>query len=123
VSFWTSTTIESRLRIGEILTQALITLAEYKMFLLEHAMPLSAVFGLLCGLLIARKRLAFALTCCVPVLAILASLLYNEYVIPYTGGGASMWPIALVVCAVPAVACGCLGWAVAQFITRAGKAG
>ncbi|EDY86337.1 hypothetical protein GP5015_1811 [gamma proteobacterium HTCC5015] len=32
-----------------------------------------------------------------PWLALLAAILYAEYVLPYEGGGASMWPIAQLV--------------------------
>jgi uncharacterized membrane protein YhhN len=55
------------------------------------------------------------------VLVILSSLLYSEYFVPYAGGGASMWPIALIVCAIPAVACGWLGCGLGQLVTSARK--
>jgi hypothetical protein len=91
------------------------------MFVLAHASALSTVFGIVCGLFITRKRLAFVITFCVPVLVILSSLLYSEYFVPYAGGGASMWPIALIVCAIPAVACGWLGCGLVQLVTGARK--
>jgi hypothetical protein len=78
-------------------------------FLLDHVMPLSAVAGIACGLLISRTRPGFVLASCIPAFAILATLLYHEYAAPYEGGGASIWPIAFVFVGVPAIACGLVG--------------
>lgn len=58
------------------------------------------------------------LVACAPVSAVLSSLLYNEYFVPYKGGGASMWPIALIFSATPAVICGCLSCALAQLLVK-----
>ncbi|MDB5910766.1 MAG: hypothetical protein JWP34_4880 [Massilia sp.] len=88
------------------------------MYLLNHATLVSTVFGIVCGLLLKQKRLGFALVVCVPVFAILSILLYNEYFVPYTGGCASMWPVALIFCATPAVICGSLGCALAQLLVK-----
>jgi hypothetical protein len=85
-------------------------------YLLDHAMLLSAVAGVACGLFVAGTRRGMALAACIPACAILASLLWHEYVEPYEGGGASMWPIAFVILAVPAAACGCVGCGCGQVL-------
>jgi hypothetical protein len=45
-------------------------------------------------------------------------LLYNEYFVPYQGGGASMWPIALIFTATPAAVCAGLAWTLAQLLVK-----
>jgi hypothetical protein len=57
---------------------------------------LSALAGGICGLIF-RGRHAIILGGAVPWTGLLAWLLYNEYFVPYQGGGASMWPIAQLV--------------------------
>lgn len=79
------------------------------MYLLDHAILLSAVAGIACGLSTSRTRPGFILASCLPAFAVLATLLYHEYVAPYEGGGASIWPIAFVFVGIPAIACGCAG--------------
>ena len=86
------------------------------MYLLDHAMPLSAVAGIACGLSITRTRPALILASCIPAFVILATLLYHEYAVPYEGGGASMWPIAFVIAGIPAIACGCVGCGFGQLL-------
>jgi hypothetical protein len=85
-------------------------------YLLDHAMLLSAVAGVACGLFVAGTRRGMVLVASLSVLAILASLLWHEYVEPYEGGGASMWPIAFVILAIPAAACGCVGCGCGQVL-------
>ena len=41
-----------------------------------------------------KGRFGAILSGLIPWLGLLASLLYQEYFVPYQGGGASMWPIA-----------------------------
>lgn len=41
-----------------------------------------------------KGRLGIVLSGAIPWLGLLAGLLYQEYFVPYQGGGASMWPIA-----------------------------
>jgi hypothetical protein len=94
---------------------------ERGMYLLDHAALFSTVFGIVCGMFIARKRFGFILVLCVPVFTILSILIYNEYFVPYAGGGASMWPIAMIFCAVPAVICACFGCALAQLLVKLRK--
>jgi len=53
---------------------------------------LSVLAGGICGGLV-RGRRAILLGAAVPWLGMLAWLLYNEYLVPYDGGGASMWPV------------------------------
>ena len=78
---------------------------------------LSMLFGLVCGRLIKQKRWAFALAVCVPILATLFILLYNEYFVPYSGG-ASMWPIGLIFVSTPAAICAGLACALAKLLVK-----
>ena len=41
-----------------------------------------------------RGKLGAIAAAAIPWLGLLVWLLYNEYFVPYRGGGASMWPIA-----------------------------
>lgn len=77
---------------------------------------LSALAGVVCGWIIPGRR-AVAWGGAVPWLGMLALLLYNEYFVPYPGGGASMWPIAQLVAGTVAAAVGMLAAAVAR-VTR-----
>lgn len=54
---------------------------------------LSALAGTLSGVWL-RGRRAILVGAAVPWLGLLIWLLYNEFFVPYQGGGASMWPIA-----------------------------
>lgn len=54
----------------------------------------SAVVGLVTARLSRGHRHSAAIAGAVAWLALLVVLLVNEYVMPYSGGGASMWPIA-----------------------------
>lgn len=56
---------------------------------------LSALAGIGSAFLV-NGRKAVLLGAALPWLGVLAWLLYNEYFVPYQGGGASMWPIALI---------------------------
>jgi hypothetical protein len=74
---------------------------------------LSALAGAACGWLLTGRR-AVAWGGAVPWLGMLAWLLYNEYFVPYQGGGASMWPIAQLVAGSVAAVVGALAAAVAR---------
>ena len=54
---------------------------------------LSAFAGSICGWVFRGYR-SVILGGAIPWFGLLAWLLYNEYFVPYQGGGASMWPIA-----------------------------
>ena len=54
---------------------------------------LSALCGALSAILI-KKSWAIYVAGAVPWFGLLLALLYSVYLTPYTGGGASMWPIA-----------------------------
>ncbi|MET0552628.1 MAG: hypothetical protein ABW221_06295 [Vicinamibacteria bacterium] len=54
---------------------------------------LSAIAGLMSATFV-RGPGAIAVGGVVPWFGLLGWLLYNEYLVPYQGGGASMWPIA-----------------------------
>ena len=53
----------------------------------------SILFGITLAYFI-KGRSGKILAGLIPWLGLLASLLYQEYFVPYQGGGASMWPIA-----------------------------
>ena len=46
--------------------------------------------------IMSKGRLSFILSAFLPWVGVLCFLLYYEYFVPYQGGGASMWPIALL---------------------------
>lgn len=50
----------------------------------------------------------------IPWLGMLAWLLYNEYFVPYRGGGASMWPIAQLFAGTVAAAIGVASYSFAR---------
>jgi len=54
---------------------------------------LAALTGGICGWIFQGYR-SVILGGAIPWFGLLVWLLYNEYFIPYQGGGASMWPIA-----------------------------
>lgn len=54
---------------------------------------LSALVGAISGYSI-RSWWAIFVGGAVPWLGLLSMLLYDEYFVPYSGGGASMWPVA-----------------------------
>ena len=54
---------------------------------------LSALAGMVAGAVLKGSR-AVLVGAAIPWLGVLAWLLYNEYFVPYQGGGASMWPVA-----------------------------
>jgi len=53
----------------------------------------SALTGAICAWRL-KGRIALICSAAIPWLGLLSMLLYNEYFVPYQGGGASMWPIA-----------------------------
>jgi hypothetical protein len=54
----------------------------------------------------------------VPFLGTLAWILYGVYFVPYTGGGASMWPIALFFTGWAAALAGLGGYAMGRRLRR-----
>ena len=56
----------------------------------------SAFVGLLTAIYI-KQSWAIYFAGAVPWFCLLAAILYTEYMMPYEGGGASMWPIAQLV--------------------------
>jgi hypothetical protein len=70
----------------------------------------SIAVGLVAARLLAGWRAAAWIAGTIAWLLMLAYLLVNEYVLPYRGGGASMWPIAqlfagTIAAAVAALSC------------------
>jgi hypothetical protein len=55
---------------------------------------LSLLTGAVLGVVV-QGRKAIWLGAGVPWLGVLAWILYQEYFVPYQGGGASMWPVAV----------------------------
>lgn len=53
----------------------------------------SAIVGGLCSYLLNGKK-SYIVAGALPWFGLLAVLMYQEYFVPYQGGGASMWPIA-----------------------------
>jgi hypothetical protein len=68
------------------------------------------VFAFVLALVLQRKgkRLGFSVT--VPVVCFVTFVLFDAYVLPYRGGGASMWPIAILFGAPVALVGGLLGF-------------
>jgi hypothetical protein len=77
----------------------------------------SALIGVICAALSPKKR-AFLFAALVPWLALLAVLLYNEYFMPYEGGGASMWPIAQLFGGTAATIAGLAGALATRLVQR-----
>jgi hypothetical protein len=78
---------------------------------------LSVLAGLVCGWILPERR-SVVWGAAVPWLGVLAWLLYNEYFVPYRGGGASMWPIAQLLGGTAAALIG----TVAASVARAARA-
>jgi len=74
---------------------------------------LSALLGAACGWIIPGRR-TVAWGGAIPWFGVLAWVLYNEYFVPYRGGGASMWPIAQLIAGTVAAAVGMLAAAAAR---------
>ena len=56
-------------------------------------LALSGVAGVLAAILFKGGK-AILIGSAIPWFGLLAWLLYNEYFVPFQGGGASMWPVA-----------------------------
>lgn len=75
----------------------------------------SMIVGITCGYFL-RDRLGFVIAGAIPWLGLLAFLLYNEYFVPYQGGGASMWPIAQLLGGTIAAVAGMCSYSLSQRI-------
>jgi hypothetical protein len=73
----------------------------------------SAATGMACACML-RGWVGVVCSFTVPWLGVLAWVLYNEYFVPYRGGGASMWPIAQFFAGSGAALSGIIGYAIAQ---------
>ena len=57
----------------------------------------SAVVGFLLSYIFKKRKVVGVLTApIIPLLGLLVFLLHQEYCEPYTGGGASLWPVAWI---------------------------
>jgi hypothetical protein len=74
---------------------------------------LSALAGHLCARKLSGWTGALA-AAAIPWFGLLAVLLFMEYVLPYQGGGASMWPIAQLFGGTVAAVVGLLSYAVSD---------
>ena len=63
-----------------------------------------------------RGRKAVLIGAVIPWLGLLAWLLYHEFLVPYQGGGASMWPIAQLFGGTVAALVGACAAAAVRFI-------
>ena len=75
------------------------------------------VFSALTGFICARKlsgRMGAVAAGAIPWFGMLAALLFSEYVLPYQGGGASMWPIAQLFGGTLAAVVGVVSYAVSS---------
>ena len=59
----------------------------------------------------------------VPVVCFVLFVLFDAYVLPYRGGGASMWPIAILFGAPVAAGGGLLGVVIARRFSKSGQGG
>jgi hypothetical protein len=82
---------------------------------------LSVLAGGLCGAFI-RGRRAILWGGAVPWLGMLAWLLGNEYLVPYDGGGASMWPVAQLIAGTVMAVAGGVAAAAVRAVKRRGAA-
>lgn len=73
----------------------------------------AALAGVLCAIFL-RGATAWVMSALLPWLGVLAWLLYQAYVVPYPGGGASMWPIAQLFAGTIAAGVGLTAHAVAH---------
>jgi hypothetical protein len=70
---------------------------------------LSAFTGLICSVFL-KGRIGVICSGVIPWLGLLAWLLYQEYFVPYKGGGASMWPVAQLFAGTIAAAIGIIAY-------------
>jgi len=63
-----------------------------------------------------RGASSWLVACLVPPALFLAWLLVNEYLLPYRGGGASMWPVALAVGGTAAALTSCCALALVKLV-------
>lgn len=75
----------------------------------------SSVIGILTQIYI-RNRFACFLAAFIPWVLFLAFILYEVYFIPYQGGGASMWPIAIIFGGTAAAIIGFIAFKLTKYI-------
>lgn len=80
----------------------------------------SALVGMLVAVYV-KKSWAIYLAGAVPWCGLLAAILYTEYVMPYRGGGASMWPIAQLFGGFVAAGAGVLAFLGIKMFTASAK--
>lgn len=73
-----------------------------------HLLLLALIWGTGMGRWMAKPK-AWLYAGLVPPVALLLWLLASEYLLPYRGGGASMWPLALVFWSLPLAGAGIIG--------------
>ncbi|BCL61968.1 hypothetical protein DGMP_26610 [Desulfomarina profundi] len=65
-----------------------------------------------------KGKIGMILAGLLPWSGVLAAILYQEYFLPYQGGGASMWPIAQMVGGTVAAAAGVVSYNFGVYIFR-----
>lgn len=81
------------------------------------------VLAFVLGLVLQRKGKRLWVSITAPVACFVAFVLFDAYVLPYRGGGASMWPIAILFGAPVVAAGGLLGFLVARRFSKSGQGG
>jgi len=81
------------------------------------------VFAFVLALVLQRKgkRLGFSVT--VPVVCFVTFVLFDAYVLPYRGGGASLWPIAILFGVPVALVGGLLGFLIGHRFWKTRQSG
>lgn len=86
--------------------------------LLAWILPL--LFGVAVGVLLRGQRVWYVAGG-VPLLWVAGIILYQEYMLPYVGGGASMWPVALLFAGSTAALCGIAGALLGRWLRQTGR--
>jgi hypothetical protein len=81
---------------------------------------LSVFTGFICSVFL-KGKIGTICSGAIPWFGLLASLLYQEYFVPYKGGGASMWPIAQFFAGTIAAAIGITAYKLTKHIRTIGN--
>ena len=78
----------------------------------------SLIFGVICGIKIKNLFVGVLISGIVPITVFSAVIIYEEYFMPYQGGGASMWPIAILFGGTAAAFIGATGYMITIGINK-----
>ena len=79
---------------------------------------LSLTFGIICGVKIKNIAVGILISAITPITIFSLLILYEEYFLPYQGGGASMWPIAILFGGTTAAFCGVVGYSITRLVNK-----